>query len=63
MPVAGGFDGAIKGYGGCPMAKDDLTGNIPTEAIIEVLEGKGVDTGLDKNAFGSAYEASADIFQ
>jgi len=29
------FDGAIKGYGGCPMAKDDLTGNMPTEKMIE----------------------------
>jgi hydroxymethylglutaryl-CoA lyase len=57
------FDGAIKGYGGCPMAKDDLTGNVPTEVIIEVLESKGMDTGLDKKAFGAAYEASADIFQ
>ena len=29
------FDGAIKGYGGCPMAKDELTGNMPTEKIAD----------------------------
>ena len=28
------FDGAIRGYGGCPMAKDELTGNMPTEKLI-----------------------------
>ena len=28
------FDGAIQGFGGCPMAKDELTGNMPTEKLI-----------------------------
>jgi hydroxymethylglutaryl-CoA lyase len=28
------FDGAIQGFGGCPMAKDDLTGNMPTEKLL-----------------------------
>ncbi len=32
------FDGALKGYGGCPMAKDDLTGNMPTENIIQLID-------------------------
>ena len=32
------FDSAIKGYGGCPMAKDELVGNIPTEKIIPLLK-------------------------
>lgn len=32
------FDGAIKGFGGCPFAKDDLVGNIPTEAIVQTIE-------------------------
>ena len=56
------FDGAIKGYGGCPMAKDDLTGNVPTESIIQVLEAHGADHGLDLEAFQRAYERSSDIF-
>jgi hydroxymethylglutaryl-CoA lyase len=29
------FDGALKGFGGCPMAKDDLTGNMPTEMMVD----------------------------
>ena len=31
------FDGAIRGYGGCPMAKDELVGNLPTEKILSFL--------------------------
>ena len=31
------FDGALKGYGGCPMAEDELTGNMPTENLIGFL--------------------------
>jgi hydroxymethylglutaryl-CoA lyase len=31
------FDGAIQGFGGCPMAKDDLTGNMPTEKLLSIL--------------------------
>jgi hydroxymethylglutaryl-CoA lyase len=34
------FDSALKGFGGCPMAKDDLTGNIATEEVISFFEGK-----------------------
>lgn len=43
------FDGALKGFGGCPFAKDELTGNIPTEELIDWLEGKGCETGINKN--------------
>jgi hydroxymethylglutaryl-CoA lyase len=50
------FDGAIKGYGGCPMAKDDLTGNMPTENIVGYLENNGIALNLDKTAFGNAIE-------
>ena len=56
------FDAAIKGYGGCPMAKDDLTGNIATEKLIDFLESKEVDTGLDKTAFGEAMVMSGGVF-
>ncbi|WP_423147117.1 hydroxymethylglutaryl-CoA lyase [Rubrolithibacter danxiaensis] len=37
------FDGAIAGYGGCPMAADKLVGNMPTENLVEFLRGKGVE--------------------
>ena len=56
------FDAAIKGYGGCPMAKDDLTGNIATEKLIDFLESKEVDTGLDKTAFNEAMLMSGGVF-
>lgn len=56
------FDGAIKGYGGCPMAKDDLTGNMPTEKMLEFFAGKGIDTGLDFSAFSEAYKLAGKIF-
>jgi len=41
------FDGALKGYGGCPFAKDELTGNIPTEHLIQFLESQNINTGLN----------------
>jgi hydroxymethylglutaryl-CoA lyase len=50
------FDGAIKGYGGCPMAKDDLTGNMPTENIISYLENEGILFKLDRQALGESIE-------
>ena len=37
------FDGAIKGYGGCPMAKDELTGNMPTEKLLSYFTSKKVN--------------------
>lgn len=50
------FDGAIKGYGGCPMAKDDLTGNMPTENIISYLENEGILFKFDRQALGESIE-------
>ncbi|MBS1546157.1 MAG: hydroxymethylglutaryl-CoA lyase [Bacteroidetes bacterium] len=41
------FDGALKGYGGCPMAEDDLVGNLAMEAFVQDLEERGIRTGLD----------------
>lgn len=49
------FDGAIMGYGGCPMAKDDLTGNMATENILQYCENKGVAPKLDKEALRNAF--------
>ncbi|MBL7938339.1 MAG: hydroxymethylglutaryl-CoA lyase [Flavobacteriales bacterium] len=42
------FDGAIKGYGGCPMAEDELVGNLQMELFVRDLEERGVRTGLDR---------------
>lgn len=50
------FDGAIGGYGGCPMAKDELTGNMPTEKMVYWLEENGIKTGLDRNMLKEAIE-------
>ncbi len=45
------FDGAIKGFGGCPMAADDLTGNMPTENIIQYFNLIKANTGINKKEF------------
>ena len=55
------FDGAIKGYGGCPMAKDELTGNMPTEKLLSYFTTKKV-CDLDALSFESAYNKASDIF-
>jgi hydroxymethylglutaryl-CoA lyase len=56
------FDGAIKGYGGCPMAQDELTGNMPTENLLSYLEEKGEGFVMDKVAFGDAMRYADSIF-
>ena len=43
------FDTTIKGYGGCPMANDDLVGNIPTEQVISFAQSKGINLKLKKD--------------
>jgi hydroxymethylglutaryl-CoA lyase len=48
------YDGALRGYGGCPMAKDDLTGNMATENLLYFLEEAGQETGLNRQAFGES---------
>jgi len=56
------FDGAIKGYGGCPMAKDDLTGNMPMENLVLYFEEQTVPTGIDREAFLEAIALAAEVF-
>lgn len=56
------FDGALKGYGGCPMADDELVGNVATETIISVLQRAGVDPGLNMPALSKALEMVPEIF-
>jgi hydroxymethylglutaryl-CoA lyase len=56
------FDGAIGGFGGCPMAEDELVGNINTQNTIQFFENQGVDLGLDKNEFIKSVEMSGGVF-
>ncbi|MCB0550347.1 MAG: hydroxymethylglutaryl-CoA lyase [Phaeodactylibacter sp.] len=56
------FDGAIKGYGGCPMAKDDLTGNMPTEQMLFYFLDEGVETGINTEAFQEAMALAGSVF-
>lgn len=56
------FDGAIRGYGGCPMAEDELVGNIATETLLDFLENEGVPTGLNMPAFAEAAAIADKIF-
>jgi hydroxymethylglutaryl-CoA lyase len=56
------FDGAIKGFGGCPMAANDLTGNMPTELMLQWFQENGIETGLENQEFKRGYEMSSSIF-
>ena len=56
------FDGTIKGYGGCPMAKDELTGNMPMENILYYLEDTSVDAGINRRAFLRAMGMVSEVF-
>ena len=56
------FDGAIKGYGGCPMAKDELVGNMPTENMVSYFDTNDVTHGLDAMAFDKALQIAQHIF-
>lgn len=56
------FDGAIQGFGGCPMAKDDLTGNMPTEKILSYFTQQKAETNVSPMNFESAYNVTSQIF-
>ena len=56
------FDGALKGIGGCPMANDELVGNMNTEWMIKYFEAKGINAGLDKNALQESLRIAEEIF-
>jgi hydroxymethylglutaryl-CoA lyase len=56
------FDGAIKGYGGCPMAKDALTGNMPTEKLLSYFTVEKVETNVKPMSFESAYNKALEVF-
>ncbi|MGA1226873.1 MAG: hydroxymethylglutaryl-CoA lyase [Tamlana sp.] len=55
------FDGSIQGFGGCPMAKDELTGNMPTEKLLSYFTSKNKNN-LNALSFESAYNEASNIF-
>lgn len=55
------FEGALKGFGGCPMAKDDLVGNMPTEKMIAYFEQQKETIRLDKEELKIALEMAPKI--
>ncbi len=56
------FDGAIGGFGGCPMAEDELVGNINTQNFIDFFENQQIDLGLNFPAFKKAVQESCSVF-
>ena len=56
------YDGAIQGFGGCPMAKDDLTGNMPTEKLLSYFTTKKENTNTSPMSFESAYNEATKLF-
>ncbi len=56
------FDGAIQGFGGCPMAKDDLTGNMPTEKLLSYFTTKKALTNTSPMSFESSYNEATILF-
>ena len=57
------FDSAIKGIGGCPYAKDDLVGNMPTEQVINFMATEKIDHKLNLLNFEAAWNRAKDIFK
>jgi len=56
------FDGAIKGFGGCPMADDELTGNMPMENMISFFNKIEQPSNIDENAFTECMLAAQALF-
>jgi hydroxymethylglutaryl-CoA lyase len=56
------FDAAIKGYGGCPMAKDDLLGNMPTENLINYFTDEQLGSTFNIKAFEDSLRMANQIF-
>ena len=56
------FDSAIKGFGGCPMAKDELTGNVATEKLLAILAEHQVSPKYDVQAFNESMIKSLEVF-
>ncbi|MGC6531766.1 MAG: hydroxymethylglutaryl-CoA lyase [Flavobacteriales bacterium] len=56
------FDGALRGYGGCPMAKDELTGNVASEKVVGYFTERGIATGVDASVLSEALMQTTAIF-
>ncbi len=56
------FDGAIQGFGGCPMATDELTGNMPTEKLLSYFTAKKENTNTSPMSFESSYNEASKLF-
>lgn len=56
------FDGAIQGFGGCPMAKDKLTGNMPTEQLVSYFNQHKAETQVKMGSFEAAYNKATALF-
>ena len=56
------FDGAINGFGGCPMASDALVGNMPTEKLITFFADRGIQAGVHMTTFESAMNKTRELF-
>lgn len=56
------FDGAIQGFGGCPMAKDELTGNMPTEKMLSYFTAAKISSNINPMSFESAHNEATKIF-
>ena len=56
------FDGAIKGFGGCPMAADDLIGNLPTEKLLSFFNQQKISLNINPIKFEYAYNQSLNMF-
>jgi len=50
------------GYGGCPMAKDELTGNMPTEKILSYFKEKDIDLGLNEQSITESLRLTTKVF-
>ena len=57
------YDGAIMGFGGCPMAKDDLTGNVPTEKLLSFFNSIKENTSINSLHFESCYNDALKLFR
>ena len=56
------FDSALKGYGGCPMATDELTGNMATEDLMDYFTKKGLDLNLNLDKWAEAMACAKLVF-
>ncbi len=57
------FDGAFKGFGGCPMAEDELVGNMATEVMIQYFDTQNIELGIDKANLSKAMLKANEVFR